>query len=84
MADEDYILDIPGLGPRGDPPEPTGSAGSSKKPFISVQFECCNVYQRVYRNADGTAYVGWCPRCSRKVVARISPDGVDTRFFRAT
>lgn len=79
---EDDIVDIAGMGSSAQPPQrKAGDEGG--RPFISVHFECCNVYQRVYRNAAGTAYVGWCPRCTRKVVAQIGPDGVSTRFFRA-
>ena len=82
VADDDYILDVSGVsGPKKDGPGKDAEAGG--KPFISITFECCNVYQRVYRNAEGTAYVGWCPKCARKVVAQIGPDGVDARFFRA-
>lgn len=83
MTDEDYILDIGGLGGAGAEPAKSDSSGPGARPFISVYFECCKVYQRVYRNAAGDAYVGWCPRCTRKVTARVGPDGVDARFFRA-
>ena len=76
----DYILQI-------GPDRQTGPADRSasklrSRPFIGVQFECCGIYARVYRNQQGTAYVGWCPRCSRKVQVRIGKDGTDCRFFR--
>jgi hypothetical protein len=82
MADPDDIVDSPGLG-ASRPAEPAAGTDSAGRPFISVLFDCCGAYQRVYRNAAGTEYVGWCPKCMRKVVARIGADGVDQRFFRA-
>lgn len=54
-----------------------------KRPYVSVHFECCNVYNHIYINHDRTAYVGWCPKCAAKVEVKISPFGSNDRFFRA-
>ncbi|MBN2583334.1 MAG: hypothetical protein JXL80_09705 [Planctomycetes bacterium] len=65
----------------GKPPASEGRG--PQRPWISVHFECCNTYARIYRNAAGTAYVGWCPKCAAKVTVRVGPGGTSTRFFRA-
>ena len=82
MADPDYILDLGGAGPGETKPAPPDQPRTAR-PFISVHFDCCKVFSRVYINRDRSAYVGWCPRCARKVTARIGPDGTAARIFRA-
>jgi hypothetical protein len=51
--------------------------------YLGVTFACCGVYARVYINRDETAYVGYCPKCTRPIRLRIGPDGTDCRFFTA-
>ena len=53
------------------------------RPYLGVRFECCNVYVRIYLNKAGTAFVGWCPRCAKKVEIRVSENGTKDRFFVA-
>ncbi len=60
-----------------------GQADKSARPFVGVQFECCSIYARVYRNVAGTAYVGNCPRCAKKIELKIGAGGSDSRFFTA-
>jgi hypothetical protein len=56
----------------------------AKQPFVGVHFKCCDVYTRIYINRDATAYVGYCPRCAKKIELTIGPDGTDARFFEAS
>lgn len=95
MSDSpDYILDLSsqpagaqeqsrpadaGSSPEGVAPD---EPGRSRK-WIGVRFKCCDVYTRIWRNREGAAYVGSCPRCQRKIQAKIGPDGVSARFFEA-
>jgi len=78
--DPPYYLDIHGLKDEpGD--EPDRRVG---RRWIGVDFECCRIYSRIYKNKDGTAYVGNCPKCGRKVRVRVGPGGTSSRMFRAT
>ena len=76
MSDpRDYKIEVSGL----TPPE-EGRAPRSR-PYLSVQFDCCRVYQRVYRDPDGRSYRGRCPRCGRRVVFAVGEGGTNSRFF---
>lgn len=56
---------------------------SEKRQFLGIIFECCNVYGRIYKNKEGTAYVGKCPKCLKQVSVKIGKGGTDNRFFKA-
>lgn len=53
----------------------------SGRPYLSVLFACCSVYQRIYRNVEGTEYSGRCPRCGKPVTFAVGPGGTDNRQF---
>ncbi len=82
MKDEPaYIVDIEDLeqGGRG---ESQGRAVGRR--WLGIRFDCCNAYSRMYRNTAGTAYVGRCPKCTRRLSVPIGPGGTPQRFFRAS
>jgi hypothetical protein len=54
---------------------------SAARPYLSVRFACCNVYQRIYRSADGASYQGRCPRCGKAVKFLVGEGGTDARSF---
>ena len=51
------------------------------RPYLRILFECCSIYQRIYRDREGRNYQGRCPRCLRPVRFRIAPDGTSDRAF---
>ena len=55
---------------------------NKKTEFLGIMFECCNVYGRIYKNKEGTHYVGRCPKCMRTIRIKIGENGVNQRFFR--
>lgn len=62
-------------------PTPDASSGPVKRPFLQVLFDCCNVYQRVYRDPSGAYYLGRCPRCLRSIRFTVGKDGTASRQF---
>lgn len=49
--------------------------------YVGINFKCCKIYNRIYINKQRDAFVGWCPKCARKVTLKISPDGEESQFF---
>jgi hypothetical protein len=59
----------------------TASNAPLARPFLSVHFTCCGVYQRVYRDPDGKHYRGRCPRCALPVTFAVGAGGTAARSF---
>ena len=64
-----------------EPPRRRSDERSPGRPYLGVNFACCGVYSRIYRNVQATAYVGHCPKCMRRLQVGIAPGGSDQRFF---
>ena len=64
--------------------EENNSQEQNKRNFLGIWFECCHTYGRLYKNKDGTAYQGRCPKCMRPVHVRIGGEGTNRRFFRGS
>jgi len=54
-----------------------------KRPFLGIYFKCCHVYQRLYLNREGTAFVGYCPKCAAKSMVKVGAGGSKSRFYTA-
>lgn len=80
--DPDYRLDVRGLSD-AHASEDAARRTLVGRAWLGVKFDCCGVYVRVYRNAEGTRYVGRCPRCLREVSFRVGSGGTSERFFVA-
>lgn len=88
MPEREDIVEIQGIriirpvNARSD--DQSDAAASARGKFLSVWFRCCNVYGRMNRNKDQTAYEGRCPRCGAAVRASIGPGGTSQRMFEAS
>ena len=51
------------------------------RPYLRIMFECCGIYQRIYRDRSEAFYLGRCPGCLRYIRFKIAPDGLRTRDF---
>ena len=76
----DIKLDVTRLDPSTSAPPPPPPRPQSR-PFLSVQFACCSVYQRVYRDPGGRHYAGRCPRCGKSVRFAVGEGGTSARAF---
>ncbi len=56
---------------------------TEKRPYLGIYFRCCHIYSRIYKNREGSAYVGYCPKCMRRVRVKIGEGGTSERFFIA-
>jgi len=79
----DYILELGGKTVDDSPPASSRRTAGGGPPWISMLWRCCSVYSRVYRNRQGTAYEGHCPKCARPVRVKIGPGGTSARCFEA-
>ena len=52
------------------------------RPFLRILYECCQIYQRIYRSRDGQTYQGRCPGCLRAVRFRVGSGGTSARAFK--
>lgn len=66
-----------------NPPPPFNQDNQGSRPFLGVNFVNCRIYSRLYRNAEGTAYEGRCPRCGQFFRIKIGREGTPQRFFQA-
>ncbi|MFG0274534.1 MAG: hypothetical protein ACF8QF_05715 [Phycisphaerales bacterium] len=57
--------------------------GPAGRPWLSIYFECCHAYARIYKSRDGRSYAGACPRCGARLEVPVGPGGTTQRAFRA-
>jgi hypothetical protein len=73
-------LHPPGVQHPGTPSPPTLPAPIGR-PYLRLYFRCSNQYTRVYRNPEGTSYLGRCPACGKTIRFVVGPGGSSERSF---
>lgn len=51
--------------------------------YLGIMYNCCGIYGRIYKNKEGTAYIGRCPKCMRSIRVAVGSGGTEQRFFNA-
>jgi hypothetical protein len=57
------------------------SIPAQHRPYLRVLFECCSIYQRIYRDPSGKSYTARCPRCLKPVRFLVGENGTACRDF---
>ncbi len=53
-------------------------------PYLRLWFRCAGQYVRAYRQRDGRAYAGRCPKCGGTIRFPIGPGGTSDRAFEVS
>ncbi len=80
MADPQDRVEIQGV-ERPAVAEVAAAEARPSRKWLSVWFNCCKVYDRMYLNDAGTRYAGRCPSCGARVGARVGEGGTSRRMF---
>jgi hypothetical protein len=83
VPDPQDIVEIPGLTNPAASEVPSSRGVGAGRSWLGVYFQCCHVYGRMYRSADGGRYLGRCPKCLSEVGAKVGPGGTAQRIFIA-
>lgn len=62
---------------------PAGGLPKRDGAFLGIQFDCCGIYGRIYRDRAFRFYTGRCPKCMKRIEVPIGDGGSGQRFFRA-
>ena len=77
-------VDIPGVAAPTPPASDSLDRPPHPRAWLGILFNCCHTYGRIYRNREGTEYVGRCPACGHIVRAGIGPGGSSRRIFETS